>query len=320
MNILLTGAQGLLGQMLLKPLSEMGLVVAAARRSYQPPGVSKGKRSYVEANFDLRDYASIYRVFKEYNITHVVHSAAISHPGPSLDSPLTAVQINFDATVTLLEAARLFGVKRFIYMSSIGVYGRYRTNRVTEEHPMEGNSPYGVTKVASELMGNCYDRTFDLPFVSLRYGQIYGPLRKTPCPIKMVVEAAITHKPLHLSGGADACLHAIYQEDTIEPVQKLLLDETIRAEAFNIVDGYRHTLREVVTEIKKIVPDADISLGPGPLPQSVTGLPPEIGEDVLLDASKAMEKLEFKPQWTLPKALVHYVETLQKNYDVNKEI
>jgi UDP-glucose 4-epimerase len=310
MNILLTGSEGFLGKMLVKPLCELGTVVAAARRFYQPPGAEKKKTTFIPVNFDLRDYASIYRVFKEFNITHVVHSAAISHPGPSLDSPLSAVQINFDATVSLLEAARLFKVERFVYISSIGVYGTYLWDKVTEDHPMVGNSPYGVTKIASELMGNCYDRTFDLPFISLRYGQIYGPLRKTPCPIKMLVEAAVNHTSLHLSSGADSCVHAIYQEDVAEPVLLSLKDKENRTESFNIVDGERHTLGEVLLEIKELIPDADIALGSGPLPQSVTGLPPEIGKNVLLDASKAEAKLGFKAKWFLRKALKHYIENM----------
>ena len=313
MNILLTGATGLLGKKLVNPLCQLGTVVGTGRWSYEPPSAAKKAQPFIKASFDLRDYASIYRVFKEYKITHVVHSAAISHPGPSIENPLTTVQVNFDATVNLLEAARLFGVERFVYISSIGVYGRYYSEKVTEDHPTEGNSPYGVTKVAAELMGNCYDRTFDLPFVSLRYGQIYGSLRNTPCPIKMVVEAAVSKTPLHLSSGADACLHAIYQEDSVEPVLKALEKTGIRSEAFNIVDGSRHTLQEVVTIVKDLVPDSDITLGPGSLPQSVTGLPPEIGTEVLLDASKAARKLGFEAKWSFPEALAHYVKTLQNS-------
>ena len=70
------------------------------------------------------------------------------------------------------------------------------------------------------------------------------------------------------------------RKSLVEPVVKMLPSD-IRSEAFNIVDGSHHTLQEAVAIVKDLVPGSDITLGPGPLSQSITGLPPEIGKEVL---------------------------------------
>lgn len=308
MNVLLTGATGLVGKQLLPALAKLGRVTALVRRTpsrLETPGPQSVE--YVEA--DLRDYAALYETLGTHKVEVVVHSAAISHPGPSFRRPMTTVQINFDATVALLEAARLFGVRRFVYISSIGVYGPYQHPLVDETHPVAGNSPYGVTKAASEMMGNMYETTYGLRFVSLRYAHVYGPDREMACPIKMLVDAAVANLPLKLDSGADARLNLVYQNDVVQPVMVCLRKDP-SYKAYNIADGVVCTLRDVLNILRKKFPSWEADVGPGNLPQSATGLPPEQGGERGIDISRARSDLGFEPQFDLASALDDYTRAL----------
>src|SRR4051812_30934834 len=100
-TVLLTGAAGLLGRQLLGPLSKRWNVIAVDARPLAPDEAAAGPAASL--SFDLRDYGAVYDAFARHRIDFVVHAGAISHPGPSFSHPVSSVQVNFDATVTLLE-------------------------------------------------------------------------------------------------------------------------------------------------------------------------------------------------------------------------
>ena len=309
-TVLLTGAAGLLGRELLGPLSARYNVIAVDARPFRIDAEDDVSPATALA-FDLRDYGAVYETFARNRIDFVVHAGAISHPGPSFSQPVTSVQTNFDATVTLLEAATLFSVKRFVFISSIGVYGAFEQPNVREDHPMVGNSPYGVTKIAAELMGKMYAKKHALSFVALRYSHIYGPDRQLACPIKMLVDAAVAGQPLRLPSGADTQLHLIYQFDTSEPVLRCLERDPHRQE-YNIGDGSTHRLEEVVDLLKIRVPKWEVALGPGPLPTSVTVLPPEEGVEAVIDVTRATLDLDFRANYDIANGINDYFDHAQE--------
>ena len=305
-TVLLTGAAGLLGRRLVAPLSKRWNVIAVDSQSLPWAGYPEAGPA-ASLSFDLRDYAAIYDTFARHAVDIVVHAGAISHPGPSFTQPVTSVQVNFNSTVTLLEAARLFGVKRFIFISSIGVYGAFASRRVDEDHPTFGHSPYGVAKIAAELMGGMYAKQYGLPFVALRYGHIYGPDRLLDCPIKMLVDAAAERRPLRLASGADKRLHVIYQEDAATPVLRSLEREP-PSSAYNVADGRSYRLQDVADLLRARAPGWDVALGPGPLPREITGLPPEEGEDAVLDVTRASRDLDFRAGFDLEAGVNDYFD------------
>ncbi len=308
MTILLTGAAGLMGKQLRRALPAAGRLIAV---DLVPPGVGLPPEEEVgvQLSFDLRDPAAVYEVFHRHAVEAVVHAAAISHPGPSYRHPVTTVQVNFDATVLLLEAARLYGIKRFIFISSIGVYGAYQRARVDEDHPLAGNSPYGVAKIAAELMGRMYARTYGLSFVALRYGHIYGPDRRLACPVKLLVESAVGGADLTLASGWDARLNLIYQRDLAAPVLACLQRDPPSTE-YNIGDGAVHTLGEIARLLQARFPRWNARIGRGPLPREVAGLPPEEGGEEGIDISRAKAELGFAPRFGLREGLEDYLETI----------
>ena len=115
-------------------------------------------------------------VFAEGRFDLVNHHAAQIDVRVSVDDPGRDARTNVLGLLNLLECARSFAVRRFVYISSGGVvYGEPRTIPTPEHHPLQPLSPYGVSKLAGELYLHYYARVHGLEYAALRYANVYGP-------------------------------------------------------------------------------------------------------------------------------------------------
>ena len=128
---------------------------------------------------DICDGEKLKEVFVRHRPEIVVHLAARAGVRPSLEQPLLYERVNVRGTLVLLELARLFGVKKFVFASSSSIYG------VTSKTPFaesEANpnpiSPYGATKLAGEKVCYCYTHLYRIPTVCLRFFTVYGPRQR----------------------------------------------------------------------------------------------------------------------------------------------
>jgi UDP-glucose 4-epimerase len=118
---------------------------------------------------------------------YVFHEAAIASVPKSINDPIGTDKVNYRGTLNVLEAARKHGVRRVIYASSAAVYGDELMLPKTESMSTKPITPYGVDKLASELMGHCYARTFGLEFVALRYFNVLGSRQDPSNPYSGVI-------------------------------------------------------------------------------------------------------------------------------------
>ena len=126
---------------------------------------------------DIADYPTIARHFQ--GVQDVYHLAALADIVPSIQQPLTYHRANVDGTAAVLEAARQAAVERFVYTASSSCYGipdRYPT---PEEAPIAPEYPYAVTKYLGEQLALSWHRIYDLPVVSLRLFNVFGPRSRT---------------------------------------------------------------------------------------------------------------------------------------------
>lgn len=118
-------------------------------------------------------------VFKKYRPTIVSHHAAQIDVRKSVTDPLFDAQTNILGTLNLLECSRILGVKKFIFASSGGVvYGDTKKIPTPETHPTHPISPYGVAKLTGEQYCYYYEKQYGLPYVALRYANVYGPRQR----------------------------------------------------------------------------------------------------------------------------------------------
>jgi UDP-glucose 4-epimerase len=186
----------------------------------------------------------------------------MSHPDFSLDFPVATVHANVEGTVHVFEAARLAGIRRIVYFSSETVYGHV-DGPVAEDIPLRPTTPYGVTKVAGELLGDVYNRSYGSEVVSLRVSEVYGPGNRMPTALRDMLIAAVRGRPFRMAAGGDHRFHFIHVTDVARATLCALECPLVERPMFNVNGGSQVSLREAADRVRTAVPGADIDIGPG---------------------------------------------------------
>lgn len=179
MRILLTGGAGFIGSWVAKKYIEKGWSVTVV------DNLVTGRREFVpdEAEFyeiDIRDRDRMESLFRDKKFDVVNHHAAQSSVSVSLREPFEDFTNNVYGSMVLLELSKKFRVSKFIFASTGGaIYGEPENNPVSEEYPLNPISPYAFSKMVFEKYLEYYHKNFGLDFISLRYGNVYGP-RQSP--------------------------------------------------------------------------------------------------------------------------------------------
>ena len=237
----------------------------------------------------------------------ILHQAAIGSVPRSIEQPLETHAANLTGQLTLLEAARRAGVRRFVYASSSAVYGDSPTLPKREDELGRPLSPYAVTKLADELYANVYGSLHGMATVGLRYFNVFGP-RQDPegayaAVIPKWVAAMIRGDAVRIHGTGETSRDFCY---VLNVVQANLLAATVEApealnQAYNVAAGRRTTLSELFELLRQRL-----------LPRHprLAGLEPERGPfrpgDVLhslADIDKARRLLGYAPTHAIERGL-----------------
>ncbi|MDI9614047.1 UDP-glucose 4-epimerase GalE [Methanothermobacter sp.] len=170
--ILIVGGAGYIGSHVNKFLSERGyetLILDNLTKGHRE-AVRWGK--FIES--DLGDRKLLGRIFTEYDVEAVMHFAAFTDVGESVQKPGDYYRNNVMNTMNLLDSMRENGVSRFIFSSTCAVYGNPVEIPITEEHPLNPISPYGRSKLMVEEILRDYGDAYGLSYVSLRYFNAAG--------------------------------------------------------------------------------------------------------------------------------------------------
>jgi nucleoside-diphosphate-sugar epimerase len=166
--VLVTGGRGFIGRALQKLLHRNSYRVISLDMA--PAGTDSN-----EVVCDVTDAASLERLFQREHVDAIVHLAAIL-PTAARREPFLTTQVNIQSSVNLLELARKFGVQRFVFGSSLSVYGTCPAEQVvTEVDRAAPEDLYGAAKLYVEQLGQTYRQEHGLEFVSLRIGRVVGP-------------------------------------------------------------------------------------------------------------------------------------------------
>ena len=321
MNILVTGGLGVNGCWVTRELLEMGHqpIVLDNRPDFSL--VSDITDDIAVVRGDIQDLATIVRTLKDYHVERICHLAAI-YPDAADADPLLGFQINAMATVQLLEAARIMGVERVVFTSSVAAlspitedYLFPKRKPITEDYaayPTQGGV-YGATKVASELMGLNYQRLYGVQFVALRFAPIYGPGKHAPrhgninVVWNRIVEHALRGAPLRFETGGDALHDMTYSRDVARSVILGCFSTNLEHSIFHIGSGRGYTLREFCDRVKAVIPGANIEVELG---RDERGFGP--GGPWLFDTSRAKKELGYEAQYDPTAALQDWLHWLER--------
>jgi UDP-glucose 4-epimerase len=319
MEILVTGALGVNGSAVLRNFCARQIRPIVFENRIDLSLVQDLVGQFEVIQGDINDLVALIRVLQKHKIQRLVHMAALMPPAAEAD-PYKGFIVNALGTVNVLEAASLTGVERVVFTSSVSYYGRVTEPEnlhpvytpVTEDHYPNPDSVYDVTKVASEVMGLAYGRTYGIEFVSLRFANIYGPgklARHGRVSLhSKIIESAMAGVPVRLRQGSEQKADMIYVDDVAQGIVLATLVDRVPHPAYNISTGRGETIVEFADAVKAVIPGANIEVGPG-LDFFEYGAP---GGYYLMDPTLARENLGFEAQCSLEEGVRRYVETMRR--------
>ena len=192
-RVLITGADGFIGSHLVEALAGAGARVTAL-----PLYNSFGTAGWLDEidvdgieirRGDVRDAAFVSELVAGHDV--VFHLAALIAIPYSYVAPQSYVDVNVSGTLNVLEACRRHGVARMVHTSTSEVYGTAQFTPITEAHPLQGQSPYAASKIGADKMAEAYARSFELPVVTLRPFNTYGPRQSERAVIPSIIRQVL---------------------------------------------------------------------------------------------------------------------------------
>jgi threonine 3-dehydrogenase len=307
MSILITGGTGSLGASLAKEMINEGLegiVLFDYRPDYERVSEFEKKVKIVSGN--ITDWPDVVRTIREYEVKEIFHLAALLFT-ESMDRPYASFKINLEGTVNILEAARLFSVKKVIFASSIATFSPGLPEPVKEGAPQAPTSLYGITKLAGELWGLYYHEQYDIDFRALRFARIVNAGRSgigTALFPSSMIEDAIRRKDHEVEVPEDYKVPIIYIKDAVRALLLLSKASRIKTRIYNI-RGILPTAKEIMEKLKALLPDAPLSFAKNPVI-------PALAMSLSYDDSKASEELGWKMHYDLEAMVRDFIEEVQQ--------
>lgn len=199
---------------------------------------------------DILDRDRLRQVFKETRPDAIVHLAAWAGVRPSLEKPELYSSVNITGTVNLLELAKEFATRCFIFGSSSSVYGGNTKVPFAEEDPVDKPvSPYAATKRAGELLCHTYAHNYSMHITCLRFFTVYGPRQRPEMAIHKFAQLMTEGKEIPIYGAGDSRRDYTYVEDIVSGVLGAI-EVNPRYEIINLGESQTIALMEVVEQLE----------------------------------------------------------------------
>lgn len=185
---------------------------------------------------DIVDQECVRTIFSEERFDYALNFAAETHVDRSIGNPGDFIQTDVYGTYVLLEAAKEFGLSRFIQISTDEVYGSIEEGSFTEDSPLNPRNPYSASKAGADRLAYSYFATYGLDVVITRASNNYGPYQYPEKLIPLFVTNALEDKPLPLYGDGRNVRDWLHVEDHCSALDFVLLNGG-GGEVYNIGGG-----------------------------------------------------------------------------------
>ena len=301
MRAAVTGGAGFIGSHVVDRFIELGHEVRVF------DDLSSGRREFVSAAAplvigDLADDAAVERCVAEFRPEIVDHHAAQIDVRHSVDDPVHDARTNILGGLALLRSCTRHGVKKFVYASTGGaLYGEARFLPATEEHPVNPESPYGVSKHTLEHYLYLWKLLHGLDYTVLRYPNVYGP-RQNPhgeAGVNAIFIGLMLHgKRPKIFGTGDAIRDYLYVGDVVEA--NVLALNRASGEMLNLGTGVGTSVNDIVRELNAILGTSLEAIHEAARPGEV--------QRITLDAARARAVLDWAPRTGFRAGLTKTVE------------
>ncbi|HEU5104126.1 MAG TPA: NAD-dependent epimerase/dehydratase family protein [Roseiflexaceae bacterium] len=204
---------------------------------------------------DIRDQLLLGQVLE--GVTLVFHLAAMVSVIQSIKQPLEAQSVNATGTLQLLEAARRAGIRRMVQASTCAVYGDNTSLPLAERAIPRPLSPYAVTKLGAEHLGQLYSTLYDLEVVTLRFFNVYGPGQDASshyaAVIPRFVQRLVTGEPITIFGDGQQTRDFVFVRDIVQALWTAATAPNVSGEIFNVARGEAYSIFDLATILAELL-------------------------------------------------------------------
>jgi dTDP-glucose 4,6-dehydratase len=314
-NILVTGAGGFIGSHLVEALVNQGAHVRAFVRYTSRAEIGlldqlpKDLLKNIEIiSGDLRDADAIRKAMRGCNI--VFHLGALISIPYSYLHPTEVAEVNFMGTLNILQSCLDLEVDRLVHTSTSEVYGTARQVPISEAHPLQGQSPYSASKIGADKLAESFHCTYELPVVTVRPFNTFGPRQSARAVIPTVITQALAKDEI-LLGSLDTIRDFTYVADTVQGFIQAAEMEGVVGGTYNLGTGVEITIGELAEKVIRLVGrPVKVKVDP-------TRLRPEKSEvgRLLSDNSLAGQELAWAPEVSLDSGLSHTIAWIREHLD-----
>ncbi len=318
MAVMVTGGAGMLGLHVARALAEQGHNVVSYSPSGAPPCPEAVLGQYATSvtflSGNILDLSGLLKAAEKFQVSGIVHTAALTLESQARARPHDVFSVNVGGTENVLEVARLRKMRRVIYIGSASEYGRRPDLRPIGEEEVNVEGLYAETKFLGHRLGQRYREIFGLDVLTVRISSTYGPNTRFNAFRGLAGNTLIAHlcrtaafgERITLDSGGDHRRDWTYAADSARGIALAFAAERPRYSVYNIASGRHHTVTEVIVTMRRVEPNARISIGAG---QWENDRFHEAGNlRGMLDISRARDDLGYAPRYTLDAGLREYVE------------
>jgi NAD dependent epimerase/dehydratase len=311
--VLVTGAGGFIGSHLAERLVELGADVRAfvhynALGTYGWLDSSPLCAQMKVTAGDVTDRESVRGAMEGADT--VFHLAALIAIPYSYRAPASYVRTNVEGTMNVVQSARELGVRRVIHTSTSEVYGTARYVPIDEEHPLQGQSPYSATKIGADKIAESYYCSFEVPVVTVRPFNTFGPRQSARAVIPTIITQVLTGETVRL-GSLHPTRDFNFVSNTVDGFVAAAESELAVGETINLGTGREISIGDLAGLIERLAGR------PLRIETDAQRLRPDASEveRLLAGVAKARRLLGWEPRVTLEDGLERTIEWIGKHME-----
>ncbi|MCL6589528.1 MAG: NAD-dependent 4,6-dehydratase LegB [Firmicutes bacterium] len=316
-KVLVTGAGGFIGSHLAENLAAAGASVRAFVRYNSKNNWGWLEKSPYQDRIevhtgDIRDYDSVKSALQGVQV--VFHLAALIGIPYSYVSPLAYIKTNIEGVYNILQAARELGVEKVIHTSTSEVYGTARFAPISEEHPLQPQSPYSASKIGADNLALSFHYSFKAPVVIARPFNTYGPRQSARAIIPTIITQILNGERRIKLGNLSPTRDLNFIQDTVKGFIQIAECDQLTGTVVNIGSGQEISIGDLAGMIAKLM-GVELEIC-----QEERRVRPENSEvqRLLCDNTKIRKYTGWQPEHSLESGLLKTIDWLKSNLNLYK--